>query len=127
MLYTALSVAGAKAEFVKSAFLINVKPESLLPRMLHEIEVGLYKVVDLTDKRNRRVLGCSVAELIGEDWSRTRQIGVQLQGLCDAILSYSAVKVRQKNLNLYLVNPHSATIISSHLIQTMNDWEHGTR
>ncbi len=68
MLYTALSVHGAKAEFVKSAGLIKADPESFLPRMLHQLEVNLQSVTDLTDQRNRDFLHCSLLIQKMSDW-----------------------------------------------------------
>lgn len=106
MLYTSLSVQGAKAEFIKSATLLKTDPESLLPRMLHQIEVSSLKVIDLTDKRNRKFLNCSFKELVGNDWTLTQKIGTQLSHVCDAILSYSAADPKHKNLNLYIINPN---------------------
>jgi RES domain-containing protein len=124
MLYTSISVQGVKAEFIKSAKTFKVDPESLLPRMLHQVEVNLRKVVDLTDVGNRKFLGCSLEELIGDDWGSTQEIGTQLRYICDAILSYSAADPKHKNLNLYIVNPSSVVLAGSTKIQTMADWEH---
>jgi hypothetical protein len=92
--------------------------------MLHQIEVNLQKVVDLTDKMNRTFLGCSFEELAGDDWTPTQRIGVQLQNICDAILSYSAADPKHKNLNLYIINPTTVAVVDSTLIQTMPDWDH---
>ena len=123
MLYTSLSVQGAKAEFIKSAKLIKADPKSLLPRVLHQIEAHLSKVVNLTDKRNRQFLNCSVADLIGDDWTLTQKIGNQLRNVCEAILSYSAADSKHKNLNLYIINPNSVSVVDSTMIQTMFDWD----
>ncbi len=123
MLYTSLTVQGAKAEFIKSAETFKVTPVSLLPRMLHQIEVDLRKVVDLTDVANRKFLGCSRADLIGDDWTLTQKIGTQLRNLCDAILSYSAADPKHQNLNLYIINPKSVAVVGSTKIQTMADWD----
>jgi RES domain-containing protein len=123
MLYTSTSMQGAKAEFIKSAKLAERAPELLLPKMLHQIEVNLHKVVDLTDKRNRQFLKCSFKELIGDDWAPTQKIGIQLYNVCEAILSYSAADPKHKNLNLYIINPNSASVIDSIVIQTMSDWD----
>ena len=123
MLYTSLNAQGAKAEFIKSAETFKATPESLLPRMLHQIEVDLRKVVDLTDARNRKFLGCSLEELIGDDWTPTQKIGTRLRYFCDAILSYSAADPKHKNLNLYIINPNSVAVVDSTKIQTMDDWD----
>lgn len=124
LLYTSTSVQGAKAEFIRSAKLTNQAPELLLPKMLHQIEANLQKVVDLTDKGNRTFLGCSFKDLVGNDWTPTQKIGAQLHGFCDAILSYSAVDPKHKNLNLYIVNPTAVSVVASTVIRTMPDWDH---
>jgi hypothetical protein len=123
MLYTSTSMQGAKAEFIKSAKLARRAPELLLPKMLHQIEVNLHKVVDLTDKRNRKFLNCSFKELVGNDWTLTQKIGTQLSHVCEAILSYSAADPKHKNLNLYIINPNSVSVVDSSIIQTMPDWD----
>lgn len=124
MLYTSMTVIGAKAEFIKSARAVNADPELLLPRMLHQIEVNPQNVVDLTDKRNRDFFGCSFKELIGKDWTQTQKIGTQLHNVCDAILSYSAADSKHKNLNLYIINPISISVSESTMIQKMSDWDY---
>ena len=124
MLYTSTSIQGAKAEFIKAAKLSQQPPELLLPKMLHQIEVNLQKVIDLTDKKNRQFLGCSIEELIGDDWMPTQRIGIKLRNFCDAILSYSAVDPKHKNLNLYIINPTAVAVFGSTKIQTMADWDH---
>lgn len=124
MLYTSTSIHGAKAEFIRSAKLADQIPELLLPKMLHQIEVDLQKVIDLTDKQNRKFLGCSLEELIGDDWVLTQKIGTQLRSFCDAILSYSAADSKHKNLNLYIINSGSVAVVDSTKIQTMADWDH---
>jgi len=91
--------------------------------MLHQIEVNLHKVVDLTDKRNRQFLKCSFKELIGNDWTLTQKIGIQLSYVCEAILSYSAADPRHKNLNLYIINPNSVSVVDSTMMQTMSAWD----
>jgi RES domain-containing protein len=92
--------------------------------MLHQLDVNLQKVVDLTDKRNRYFLGCSLEELIRDDWTPTQKIGVQLRNICDAILSYSAADPRHRNLNLYIINPATVSVVSSTVIRTMSAWDH---
>jgi len=124
MLYTSTSIQGAKAEFIKSANLSQRPPELLLPKMLHQIEVNQQNVIDLTDKKNRRFLGCSIEELIGEDWTATQKIGTQLRNFCDAILSYSAVDPKHKNLNLYIINSSLVSVVDSTKIQALGDWDH---
>ncbi len=123
LLYTLTSIQGAKAEFIKSAKLARRTPELLLPKMLHQIEVNLQKVVDLTDKNNRKFLGCSFEELVGNDWTPTQKIGAQMRNICDAILSYSAADPKHKNLNLYIIKPTTVSVVASTIIQTMPDWD----
>jgi len=43
MLYTSISVQGAKAEFIKSARIYQTAPEALLPRMLHQLDVNCFR------------------------------------------------------------------------------------
>lgn len=124
MLYTSISVRGAKAEFIKSTRAYKVAPESLLPRMFHQLEISLQKVVDLTDKRNRRFLGCSFEDLIGNNWTPTQKIGIKLRNICDAILSYSAADLKHKNLNLYIINSTTVSVVTSTVIRTMSDWDY---
>jgi len=124
MLYTSTSLQGAKAEFMKAAKLAGQAPELLLPQMLHQIEVNLQRVADLTDKRSLEFLDSSFEELIGTDWTLTQKIGVQLHNICDAILSYSAADPKHRNLNLYIINPTTVSVVASTVIRTMSDWDH---
>jgi len=123
MLYTSTSLQGAKAEFMKAARLTGQTPELLLPQMLHQIDVNLQSVADLTDKRNLKFFGYALEELLGDDWTPTQKIGTQLHNICDAILSYSAADPKHKNLNLYIVNPAAVSVVASTTIRTMPDWD----
>ena len=47
MLYTSLSVKGVKAEFLKFAKSRDARPNDLLPREIHQLFVGLEKVIKI--------------------------------------------------------------------------------
>jgi hypothetical protein len=70
--------------------------------------------------------GCATAfeELIGNDWTPTQKIGVQLRNICDGILSYSAADPKHQNLNLYIINPTTVSVVTSTVIRTMPDWDY---
>jgi RES domain-containing protein len=122
-LYTALSIAGVQAEFLKFAKLRDTNPSVLLPRELHQLHVNLEKVVDLTDDYNRKLLNTTVHDLTQKNWEITRKIGLHLLGRCDAILTYSAAAPREKVLVLYESGIRSVEILASTVIGAMTDWK----
>jgi RES domain-containing protein len=123
ILYTSLSIAGVKAEFLKFAKFRGANPNILLPRELHQLWVGLETVIDLTDSYNRKLLNISVQALVGKNLILTQKIGLQLNGLCDAILTYSAAVPKEKNLNLYEAGTRHVSVIASSIIDDMSDWD----
>lgn len=122
MLYTSLSIAGVKAEFLEFAKFRQTNPSFLLPRELHQLHVVLDKVIDLTDSHNRKLLNCTTRDLVGKDWTLTQNIGMQLHGLCEAILSYSATTPKERNLILYEIGIRHVSVIASSIIEDMPDW-----
>jgi hypothetical protein len=123
MLYTSLSVKGVKAEFLKFAKSRDTKPNELLPREIHQLFVKLERIIDLTDSYNRKRLKCSSQSLIRKDWKLTQKIGMQLVGICDAIISYSAVAPKEKNLILYEAGIRHVSIMASSIADDMSDWD----
>jgi RES domain-containing protein len=71
MLYTSLSITGVEAEFLKFAKSRGANPDVLLPREVHQLWADLEKVIDLTDRHNRKLLNCSVQDLIRREWRLT--------------------------------------------------------
>jgi RES domain-containing protein len=123
ILYTSLSITGVKAEFLKFTKVRDRNPSVLLPRELHQLGVSLEKVVDLTSSYNRKLLKCSVKDLIRKNWSLTQNIGLQLKGWCDAILTYSAADPNEKNLCLFESGIRQVSVIASSIIEDMSDWD----
>jgi hypothetical protein len=82
----------------------------------------LLKAIDLTDSHNRKFLNCSTRDLVRKDWDLTQKIGVQLNGVCDAIISYSAAAPKGKNLILYETGIRHISILASSIIDDMSDW-----
>lgn len=123
MLYTSLSIKGVQAEFLKFAQARSVNPFDLLPRELHQLYAELDYVVDLTDRHNRKLLKCSIQKLTHKDWQETQKIGLLLQDECDAILTYSAAAPKVMNLNLYEAGIRGVTVIASHVIRDIPDWD----
>jgi len=123
MLYTSFSTKGVRAEFLKFAKSRDTKPDELLPREVHQLFVALVNVIDLTDSRNLKILDCSVRKLLDKDWRVTQNIGLRLNGTCDAIISYSAAAPKEKNLILYEPGIRRTVIVASSVIDVMSDWD----
>lgn len=123
LLYTSLSPKGVKAEFIKFSKSRGHRSEELLPREAHQLFVALHKVIDLTDSHNRKLLNCSARDLTGKDWNLTQNIGMQLNGVCDAIISFSAATPKEKNLILYESGIRHVVILASSVITEMSEWD----
>lgn len=105
-LYTALSPAGAKAEFEKMLAYSGLTPDEASPRDLVSIEAEIANVLDLTDSAVRAKLSIDRAMLIGDsaksiEFCRSVADNARRQGY-NAILSYSAAAPAQINLNIYI-------------------------
>lgn len=123
LLYTSLSPKGVKAEFIKFSKSRGQRPEELLPREAHQLFVTLHKVIDLTDSHNRKLLNCSARDLVGDDWKLTQKIGMRFNGVCDAIISFSAAAPKEKNLILYESGIRHVVILASSVIVEMSEWD----
>jgi len=106
-LYTALTRAGAIAEYekVRRAYKDFGVPRGR-PKDLVSIEVQVHPVLDLTDRRMRRTLGVSLSMITGDDdgdLETCRQLAdlARAKGY-RAILSPSAALSGSCNLNIYI-------------------------
>jgi RES domain-containing protein len=75
VLYLCTTRACAIAEFRRAAGRLAIGPEGLLPRQLYRYEVGVDRVLDLTDENTLNQLGFHLSDLVGEDVSTTRSVG----------------------------------------------------
>lgn len=91
VLYLCTSRACAVSEFIRLGEQHVIGAEGLLPRKLYRFETDLTRVLDLTHEAVRQAIGLEEADLVDEDRSLTREIGVSAHALSlEAILSPSA-------------------------------------
>lgn len=105
-LYTSLSREGAQAEYAKELKRLGIDSNADQPKDLVSLSVGVARVLDLTDDRERKRFGITLATLAGDtedDLESCRLVAdlARLQGY-DAILSPSAALTGARNLNLYI-------------------------
>ena len=74
-LYLALDLETVVAEFERAARRQGLTPDQFLPRELHEFDVRLTAVLDLTSAEAREALGLGEAELRADDPVRCREVG----------------------------------------------------
>jgi hypothetical protein len=99
------------AEFLRAGNSLAIGPEGLLPRQLFRYDVGLDRIVDLTDTSILERLGVAQTDLVGEDLSLTRSIGEAAHALgIQAIRSRSATEQDQV-LALFLENLGLGTLV----------------
>jgi RES domain-containing protein len=105
-LYTSLSREGAFAEYVKELRRLGIESNADQPKDLVTLNVGVARVLDLTDTRERARFGVSLDTLTGdgEDDLESCRLVADLARLAnyDAILSPSASLAGEHNLNLYI-------------------------
>jgi RES domain-containing protein len=90
-LYLALDQATVVAEFERAARRQGLAPEQFLPRELHEFEIQLAAVLDLTSTEARDAVALTEAELRADDPSRCREIGEAAHYLgLEAVMAPSA-------------------------------------
>ena len=93
VLYLCTTRVCTVAEFLRAGSRLAIGPEGLLPRQLFRYEVGLDRIVDLTDASILEQLGFAAADLVFEDLSSTRSIGEAAHALgIQAIRSRSATE-----------------------------------
>lgn len=96
VLYICTSRACAVAEFVRFGSRLALGPEGLLPRSLFTFDVEVSRVLDLCDELVRQDLDVQIADLVDDDRSLTREIGIVANGLgLQAIRSPSAAGVHE--------------------------------
>lgn len=105
-LYTSLSREGALAEYAKELKRFGIDASADHPKDVVSLIVGVARVLDLTDARERERLGIALATLTGDgedDLESCRIVAdlARLEGY-DAILSPSAALSGARNLNLYI-------------------------
>ncbi|MEO5818834.1 MAG: RES family NAD+ phosphorylase [Gemmatimonadaceae bacterium] len=105
-LYTSLSQEGARAEYEKELHRMGIDASMDQPKDLVSLNVGVARVMDLTDLQQRERFGISLDTLRGDaedDLESCRLIAdlARLEGY-DAILSPSAALAGAENLNLYI-------------------------
>lgn len=84
--------------------------EGLLPRHLYTYEVALDRVLDLTHPETRDAIGIAEDELVGDDHTSCRLLGVGAHALgFRAVYSPSATGVDQV-LGVFLQNVGQATV-----------------
>jgi hypothetical protein len=99
------------AEFLRAGNRLAIGPEGLLPRRLYRFEVGLERVLDLTNTSVLEQLGLGAADVMGEDLSTTRSIGEAAHSLAiQAIRSRSATE-QDHVLAVFLENLGPGTIV----------------
>jgi RES domain-containing protein len=105
-LYTSLSREGAAAEYTKELRRLGIEPVADQPKDLVSLNVGVARVLDLTDASQRRQFGITLDTLTGDtdDDLESCRIVADLARLAgyDAILSPSAALTGARNLNLYI-------------------------
>jgi RES domain-containing protein len=105
-LYTSLSPEGARAEYEKELRRVGIDAAADQPKDLVSLTVGVARVLDLTDTRQRKHFGITLHALTGdtEDDVESCRIVADLARLegYDAILSPSAALDVARNLNLYI-------------------------
>lgn len=111
VLYLCTTRACTVAKFLRAGNRLAIGPEGLLPRQLFKYEVGLQRVLDLTDTSMLEELGVAVADLLGEDLSLTRSIGETAHALgLQGIRSRSATE-QNDVLAVFLENLGLATLV----------------
>jgi RES domain-containing protein len=105
-LYTSLSREGALAEYAKELKRLGIEAAADHPKDLVSLDIGVARVLDLTDERERKRFGVSLSTLTGDgddDLESCRIVAdlARLEGF-DAILSPSAALRGARNLNLYI-------------------------
>ncbi|MGH7647515.1 MAG: RES family NAD+ phosphorylase [Gemmatimonadaceae bacterium] len=105
-LYTSLSPDGARAEYAKELARLGIGAADDQPKDLVSLDVGVSRVLDLTDATVRKRLRVARAALTGDtsgDLETCRLVAdlARLDGY-DAILSPSAARAGARNLNLYI-------------------------
>jgi RES domain-containing protein len=105
-LYTSLSREGALAEYTKELRRIGIEPVADQRKDLVSLNVGVARVLDLTDARQRRHFGITLDTLTndGDDDLESCRLVADLARLrgYGAILSPSAALAGAQNLNLYI-------------------------
>lgn len=105
-LYASLSPDGARAEYAKELRRVGIDASADQPKDLVSLRVGVARVLDLTDPRQRTHFGITLETLTGdgEDEVESCRIVADLARLegYDAILSPSAALDGARNLNLYI-------------------------
>lgn len=105
-LYTSLSREGAFAEYTKELRRLGIAASADQPKDLVTLTVGVARVLDLTDARERKRFGVSLDTLAGDDEDdlESCRLVADLARLAgyDAILSPSASLAGARNLNLYI-------------------------
>ncbi|HZA40872.1 MAG TPA: RES family NAD+ phosphorylase [Actinomycetota bacterium] len=113
VLYLCTTRACTVAEFLRAGNRHAIGPEGLLPRQLFRYEVGLDRIVDLTDASMLEQLGLAVPDLVGEDLSLTRSIGEAAHALgIQSIRSRSATE-QDDVLAVFLENLGSGTLVAN--------------
>jgi len=74
-LYLALDRQTVAAEFERAARRQGLTPDQFLPRELHEFDVRLTAILDLTSAEARDALGLGEAELLADNPARCREVG----------------------------------------------------
>jgi RES domain-containing protein len=105
-LYTSLSRDGAIAEYHKELHRLGIESAGDQPKDLVSLHVGVARVLDLTDERQRQRFGMTLDVLTGDsadDIESCRVVAdlARMEGY-DAILSPSAARHDAQNLNLYI-------------------------
>ena len=91
VIYLCLTRACAVTEFLRMANRQTIGPQGFLPWRVHQFHVDVGRVLDLTDSDVCDQIGVAEADLIEEDVTLTREIGVIAHGLSlQAIRSPSA-------------------------------------
>jgi RES domain-containing protein len=105
-LYTSLSREGVVAEYGKELRRLGLEASADQAKDLVSLNVGVARVLDLTDVHERERFGVSLDTLTGdeEDDLESCRLVADLARLggYDAILSPSAALAGQRNLNLYI-------------------------
>jgi RES domain-containing protein len=105
-LYTSLSREGAVAEYTKELRRIGIEASADQAKDLVSLNVGVARVLDLTDVRERDRFGVTLKTLTAdeEDDLESCRLVADLARLAgyDAILSPSAALAGERNLNLYI-------------------------
>ena len=105
-LYTSLSREGALAEYAKELRRLGIQSSADQAKDLVTLSIGVARVLDLTEVRERDRFGISLDMLTGdeEDDLESCRIVADLARLAgyNAILSPSASLAGERNLNLYI-------------------------